>query len=65
MTDTAAATIASVLDQVATLKAESVTIEQCDGGGSLAHVRVAGGGHEILCELNADGDLLSARVIEL
>lgn len=61
----AASTIASVLDQMATMRAESVTFEPRGPAGSVAHVRVAGGTHEILCELNAEGDLLSARVIEL
>ena len=60
----ASATIASVLEQVVTMRAERVSFEP-HGTGSVARIQVAGGAHEILCELNTEGDLLSATVVEL
>jgi hypothetical protein len=55
----------SVLDQVVTMKVAAITYTPRDGNGTLAHVAVEGGTHEILCELGSDGQLLSARVIEM
>ena len=63
--DVAAASIASVLEQLATMRVESVSFSPRAEEGQLARVKVAGGTHEILCELGDDGRVLSARVIEL
>ncbi len=60
----AAATIAGLLAQVVTMQAETVTITPM-ADGSLVHILVEGGAHEIFCELDATGSLRSARVIEL
>lgn len=60
----ATATITEVLGQVVTMRAESISFECHGEAGCVARVMVSGGGHEILCELNAEGDLISARVIE-
>lgn len=69
MTDTddakASASISKMLEHVTTMRAASVDIRSRGTDGSLAHVAIEGGGHEIICEVNADGDLVSARVIEL
>ncbi len=58
-------TIADILDQVVTMRVDEVTYEPASPEGWVARLRVAGGTHEIVCELAGDGRLLSARVMEL
>ena len=55
----------SALGQVVTMKVAGITYSAGEGEGTMAHVAVEGGTHEILCELGSDGQLLSARVIEM
>ncbi|HLZ68246.1 MAG TPA: hypothetical protein VKQ29_18630 [Aliidongia sp.] len=57
--------IASVLEQLPTMRVEEVTFTPSPGAGSVARVRVQGGHHEILCELSPEASLTSVRVIEL
>ena len=61
----ASASIPKVLEHVTTMRAASVDIRSRGANGSIAHVAIEVGGHEIVREVNADGDLVSARVIEL
>ena len=61
----AAATLRSVLEQLVMLDVAEVRIEPRGPAGSLARVMAVDRLHEVVCELNAAGDLLSARVIEL
>ena len=56
--------IAHVLGQVVTMKVAGITYVPGADGGTVAHVAVEGGAHEILCELDRNGSLMSARVIE-
>ena len=55
----------SLLDQVTTMRVTGISYMPREGDGTVAHVAVEGGTHEILCELGSDGQVLSARVIEL
>ena len=57
--------IASILEQLPTMHVEEVTFTPSPEAGSLAHVRLQGGHHEILCELSAEASVISVRVIEL
>lgn len=57
--------IASVLEQLPTMRVEEVTFTPSAAAGSLARVRLQGGYHEILCELSAEARVISVRVIEL
>jgi hypothetical protein len=58
------AAVESMLGQIATLRVTGITYTQGQNQGTVAHVTVEGGTHEILCELTEEGQLLSARVIE-
>ena len=63
--DLVADTIREVMAQVPTLEVEDIRIEHDVVGGAVAKLRVRGREHEVICELDGDGRLLSARVIEL
>ena len=61
-------TLRQVLEQLPTLQVEDVHYEPAlagSGASTLARMTIVGHQHEVVCALNARGDLLSARVIEV
>jgi hypothetical protein len=65
--ETIDALLKELFDQVPTMVVRSVTLtpaEPAEGEGVIARVDVADS-REVLCEINADGSLQSATVIEI